>query len=376
MLAATGSTQAAAADQAPATRIPDDLRPGGAYDRFIARLAARDEFSGTVLLSQRGRTVLSRAYGMADKELSVPNRADTIFALASASKPFTALAILQLAQQGKLDFHEPLGAYLDGFPAAIAGTVTVHHLLTHTSGMGDLITNQEFLDKVGTWTSADEVMTELMKIIRKEPLEFTPGTRNRYSNNGYDTLGAVVAAVSGQSFYDYVRENVFAAAGMTRTDFYTRPQWLTDRRIAHPYQLDPSGRRVDVLRAGEGASRMFIGTGGGNAHSTGADLVRFANALQSGKLLNPAYTELFTSPKFPMRPRGAVDPAVRSFVAYGAPAPIVNHHRLFTHGGGAAGESTNWTIYRDLDWCGVVLSNYDQIDLQGIIDRERTLICG
>jgi CubicO group peptidase (beta-lactamase class C family) len=83
-------------------------------------------------------------------------------------------------------------------------------------------------------------MTETMNIIRKVPLEFAPGTRHRYGNNGYDTLGAIVAAVSGQSFYDYVREHVFAAAGMTRTDFYTRPRWLTDRRIAHPYLLDCS----------------------------------------------------------------------------------------------------------------------------------------
>jgi CubicO group peptidase (beta-lactamase class C family) len=368
---AAGTAQA---DAGAPGRIPDDLRPGGAYDRFVAQLAAEDKFSGTILLSHRGRTVLSRAYGMADKELAVPNRADTIFALASASKPFTALAIVQLAQQGRLNFHDTLGTHLDGFPAGIADAVTVHHLLTHTSGMGDLLNNQEFLTKAGTWTSADEVMTELMKIIRKQPLEFTPGTANRYSNSGYETLAAIVAKASGQSFHDYVREHIFAAAGMTRTNFYTRPQWLTDNRIAHPYTLNPSGQRIDALRTGEGVSRMFIGTGGGNAFSTAPDLVRFACALADGKLLNPAYTDMFMSPKFPLRPRGTADPASRSFMAYGAPAPIVNNHRLFTHAGNAAGESTSWTIYRALDWCGVILSNYDQIDLVTIIDRERNPI--
>ncbi|MFF0449941.1 serine hydrolase domain-containing protein [Streptomyces sp. NPDC004609] len=376
VLAVTGSALADTADRVPAGRIPEDLIPGGAYDRFVAQLAAQDRFSGTVLLSHRGRPVLSRAYGMADKERSVPNRTDTIFALASASKPFTALAVLQLAQQGKIDCYGTLGAYLPGFPAAIADTVTVHHLLTHTSGMGDLLNNSEFLEKVGTWTGADEVTTELVKIIQKQPLEFAPGTSNRYSNNGYDTLGAIVAAVSGQSFYEYVRQHIFAPAGMTRSDFYTRPQWLTDERIAHPYTLNPSGQRIDAVRAGEGAARMFIGTGGGNAFSTGSDLVRFAQALQGGQLLNPAYTELFMNAKLPMRPRGAAVPGVRSFMAYGATAPIVNNHQLLTHGGGAAGESTNWTIYRDLNWCGVILSNYDQIDLTAIIDKERTPLCG
>lgn len=360
----------------PNERVPADLRPGGAYDRFVTQLAARDAFSGTVLLSHRGRPVLSRAFGMADKERSVPNRPDTVFALASASKPFTALAVLQLAERGRIDCYGTLGTYLPGFPAGIADTVTVHHLLTHTSGMGDLLGNSEFLEKAGTWTSADEVTTELLKIIQRQPLEFTPGTRHRYSNSGYDTLGAIVAAVSGQSFHAYVRRHVFAPAGMTRSDFYTRPQWLTERRIAHPYALTPSGQRIDAVRAGEGAARMFIGTGGGNAFSTGPDLVRFAQALQDGRLLGPAHTDLFMNAKLPLRPRGTTVPGVRSFMAYGATAPIVNNHRLLTHGGGAAGESTNWTIYRDLNWCGIILSNYDQVDLTTLIDRERTPLCG
>ncbi|QDY80936.1 beta-lactamase family protein [Streptomyces qinzhouensis] len=376
-LTAPGAALAATHDRrAPAGPVPEALLPGGAYDRYIAGLAEQDRFSGTVLLTHRGRPVLSRAYGTADKERSLPNRTDTVFALASASKPFTALAVLQLAQQGKIDFDGTLGTYLPGFPAAIADTVTIHHLLTHTSGMGDLLNNREFLDNAGTWTSADQVTTELMKIIRKQPLEFAPGTANRYSNSGYDTLGAIVAAVSGESFYAYVHRNVFAPAGMTRSGFYTRPQWLTDERIAHPYTLDASGRRIDAVRNGVGAARMFIGTGGGNAFSTGPDLVRFARALQAGRLLNPAYTELYLSPKLPKRSRSAPVPGVRSFISYGGPAPIVNDHRLLTHAGSAAGESTSWTVYRDAEWCGVVLSNYDEIPLEAIIEQERTPIVG
>ncbi|MFF6970564.1 MULTISPECIES: serine hydrolase domain-containing protein [Streptomyces] len=376
-LTGRGTGPAAAHDRrAPAGRIPEELLPGGAYDRFVARLAAEDRFSGTVLLSHRGRPVLSRAYGMADKERSLPNRTDTAFALASASKPFTALAVLQLAQQGRIDLYGTLGTYLPGFPPAIAGTVTVHQLLTHTSGMGDLLDNREFLDHAGTWTSAEEVTTELLKIIRKQPLESAPGTAHRYSNSGYDTLGAIVAAVSGEPLHTYVRRHVFAPAGMTRSDFCTRPQWLTDERIAHPYTLDASGRRIDAVRTGVGAARMFIGTGGGNAFSTGPDLIRFARALLGGRLLDPAWTELFLGAKLPLRPRGAPIPGIRGFMSYGAPSPLVNGHRLFTHGGGAAGESTNWTLYRDLDWCGVVLANYDGIDLAAIIDQERTPLCG
>ncbi|MBC3993501.1 beta-lactamase family protein, partial [Streptomyces sp. AC563] len=109
--------------------IPPDARPGGAYDRYVAKLAAEDKFSGVVLLSHRGRTVLSRSYGMADKEKGVRNHEGVAFNLSSAGKPFGAVAILQLAQQGKLRLSDPVGAHLTGFPTEIAEQVVDGHLL-------------------------------------------------------------------------------------------------------------------------------------------------------------------------------------------------------------------------------------------------------
>ncbi|MGW3350821.1 serine hydrolase domain-containing protein [Nonomuraea rubra] len=363
-------------------QIPPDLRPGGSLDRFIAELAAEDKFSGTVLLAHRGRTVLSRAYGMADKERSIPNRHDTIYALASASKPFTGLAIVQLVQQGKVRLHERLGAYLDGFPREIADHVTVHQLLTHTSGMGDLNDNEEYAAQFSAWTSAAEVMDGTMAIIRRQPLEFAPGTAVRYSNSGCTTLGAIVAKVSGKSFYDYVRDHVFAPAGMSRSGFYTRPQWLTDRRIAHPYLLDSDGNRLDALHQPArlpypNGARLFIGEPGGNGFATAPDLVRFALALERGKLLNAAFTELFTGAKVPGPPQPNADPAVQgSFRAYGAPATLYAGHWIFGHGGGSESATANWNIYRDLGWTTAVLCNYGMVDVGTIIDRERRLIAG
>jgi CubicO group peptidase (beta-lactamase class C family) len=338
---------------------------------------------------------------MADKENSVRNTEDTIFALASASKPFTGLAILQLAQQGRLQLWEKLGTYLTGFPADVADHVTIHQLLTHTSGMGDLNTDTEYLNAVPTWGSADEVVAETLDFIRRAPLHFTPGTSTQYSSNGYDVLGSIVEKVSGQSFFDYVRERVFVPAGMTRTDFYTRPQWLSDKRMAQPYGLNEDGERVNALREPDklgdfpNAATRFIGTSAGNGFSTAPDLVRFAEALQTNKLLNPAFTELYWSAKSPNpplsqnpggggnRPPSAPTPdgthtaAVGgSFHAYGAPVALYNNRWLFGHGGGAAGESTNWTIYRDMDWTTVVLANHDGFDLQTLIDLERRLIAG
>jgi len=141
--------------------------------------------------------VLSRTYGMADKEQSIPNRPDTIFALGSITKIFTGIAIGQLVQQGKVAYHEKLSAYLTGFPAAIGDTVTVHQLLTHTSGLADVARDSG--DVLRSWTSEAEVTRELLKLVQAAPLLFPPGTGYTYSNNGYITLAYIVAAVSGHA---------------------------------------------------------------------------------------------------------------------------------------------------------------------------------
>ncbi|GAA3115787.1 serine hydrolase domain-containing protein [Nonomuraea salmonea] len=115
--------------------LPPDTLPGGAYDRYVAKLAAAGKFSGVVLLSHKGRTVLSRSYGMADKEKGIANSERIAFSLSSAGKPFQAVAILQLAQQGKLKLSDTVGTYLKGFAKDVAEQVTVHHLLANISGL-------------------------------------------------------------------------------------------------------------------------------------------------------------------------------------------------------------------------------------------------
>ncbi|WUI00271.1 beta-lactamase family protein [Spirillospora sp. NBC_00431] len=361
-------------------------RPGGAYDRFLKRLADRDEFSGTVLVAHRGRPVLARAYGMADKERSVPNGADTIYNLASTAKTFTGLAVVQLARKGAIQFYEPLGTYLDGYPDEVAKHVTVHQLLTHTSGLANHILPGEGDDKRVT-NSVEEEMRLRNEGHRKAKPMFTPGTQHSYSSVGFSILGELVATVSKEkSFHKYVADNIFAPAKMTSTAYYTRPDWLNNKRIAHPYIYQEDGSRVDgvrnldagaVLNGGNGtnAARAFIGSGGGGAFSTAPDLVRFSFALESGRLAGRAYSELFMDPKFPRTPRGDADAKTATFAGYGPVASISHDQRLVGHGGGIAGGNTNWTIYRDSDWIGVILCNYD-LDVGAIIAEERKAVLG
>ncbi|NKE61179.1 beta-lactamase family protein, partial [Lentzea sp. PSKA42] len=353
---------AAARSAAP----PKDLRPGGAYDRFVAEQAAQDKFSGTVLVAHRGRPVLIRAHGMASKEHGTPNRPDTVFWLASITKCFTAIALSQLVQQGKIAFHDTLGTHLAGFPAEIANTVTLHHLLTHTSGIGRPAVGNGSPPGLG-WNSFDEAMDGTLALVRQTPLRFAPGTRYEYSNDGFFVLGAIIARVSGQPYFDYVREHIFAPAGMSRTNFHSRPEVLANHAIARPYWTQPSGR-ADF--AASPYAPFTTGPAGG-AYSTVTDLLAFARALTAGTLLNPAFTQLITSGKVALPP--AQPPSQTQFYGYGHLEAVVNNQRIVGHSGGAPGAATRLDIHPDRNWISIVLSNYDTT-INPVVDLSRQLI--
>ncbi|MEV0390913.1 serine hydrolase domain-containing protein [Nonomuraea sp. NPDC050643] len=392
LVAAPGTAEANTAASAGSGRIPQDLRPGGAFDRYLKELADKDQFSGTVTIAHRGRHILARAYGWADKENKVPNKIDTMYALASTSKLFTGLAVVQLVQRGKLKFYDLVSKHLDGLPAQMAQSITVHHLLTHTSGLGDARRPGEKPPPEKIYNSYEEQMAAFWANLRTFELEFTPGTRKAYSSMGYNLLGELVARVSGMSFQDYTRQNIFLPAGMKDSAYYTRRQWLADKRIAHPYMYQKDGTRVDAVRnldkgsvygdAGQdsNSARGWMGTGGGNGFSTAPDLVRFAAALQAGKLASRPYTELYVNGKISAKPlkEDTSGSSLRgeTFQAYGPVAPTFNNQRIITHGGGAGGISTSWSLYLDTDWTAIILSNYDLQSIEPIIDLERRLITG
>ncbi|MGN9844532.1 serine hydrolase domain-containing protein [Nonomuraea sp. H19] len=392
LLAARGTAEANADVSSGSGRIPKDLRPGGSFDRYVKELADKDEFSGTVVIAYRGRHVLARAYGWADKESKVPNKIDTVYALASTSKSFTGLAVVQLVQQGKLKFYDLVSKYLDGLPTGMAERITVHHLLTHTSGLGDARRPGEKPPPEKIHNSYEEQMADFWANLKTFELEFAPGAKKAYSSMGYTLLGELVAKVSGKSFQDYVRQNIFLPAGMEDSAYYNRRQWLADERIAHPYMYQKDGTRVDAVRnldkgsvygdAGQGSNsaRGWMGTGGGNGFSSAPDLVRFAVALQGGKLTARPYTELYVNGKISAKPlrEDTSGSSLRgeTFQAYGPVAATYNNQRIITHGGGAGGISTSWSVYLDMDWTAVILSNYDLQSIEPIIALERRLITG
>lgn len=178
--ASLGAARPGHADPVPAGGdIPPDTRPGGAYDRYLARLAAEDRFSGVVMLSHKGRTVLSRSYGMADKEKGIRNHEGVAVNLSSGIQPFLSVAVLQLAQQGKVGLADTVGAHLTGFARDIAEQVTIHHLLTTTSGL-----NAPELDLQRVFHSKEEVHEFNRQWTRQAELAAPPGTDNQAHTNG------------------------------------------------------------------------------------------------------------------------------------------------------------------------------------------------
>ncbi|WP_301175363.1 serine hydrolase domain-containing protein [Actinomadura geliboluensis] len=351
--------------------IPPDTRPGGAYDRYIAKLAAEDRFSGVVLLSQRGRTVLSRSYGMADKEKGIRNHEGVAFN--QYGGPFVSLSIVQLAQRGKVKLWDTVGTYLTGFAKEIAEQVRVHHLLVGTSGL-----SFPERDYQRIFHSTEEQREYDQQYARQATLVAAPGAGSEKPGWGSEVVVQIVEAVSGMTFWDYVRKNIFERCGMTGSGYYTRPQWLADEHIARSYMKQADGSRVDAVRnldkdsphpgmAGMNNARNFVPDGG---FVTAPDMVRFAEALYDGTVLDPPWADVYTSVKAPNF-RGSP-----GFATYGPTAHIVEGRWELGRGGLHPGSSTYYSIYPDSGWVGVILSNYDDIPLQEITGRQTQAIAG
>ena len=235
--------------------------------------ARADRFSGVVHLVSKGQVVFSRAVGFADRRHRVPNRVDTRFNLGSINKTFTRLAIEQLAEQGKLSLDDPVSKHLPEMPAEVARRITIRQVIDHRSGLGDFFGDAyDAADKGRFRDNAD-----FLPLFRDQPLDFEPGSRQSYSNAGYVVLGLIVEKVSGQPYHDYVREHIFAPAGMKDTDSY--PADLPIENVAMGYTRESGPELRENIY-----SRPARGSSAGGGYSTAEDLVRYAKALRDGKL--------------------------------------------------------------------------------------------
>jgi len=311
-----------------------------ALRKKMDEVAAADRFSGAVLLAKNGKTLFAEAYGLGDREKKTPNTLKTRFRIGSMNKMFTAVATLQLVQSGKLDLKAPFGNYLTDYPNKdVASKVTIEQLLSHTGGTGDIFGPDFDKNRLELKTLQDYV-----KLYGTRALGHEPGARWQYSNYGFLLLGVLIEKVSGQSYYDYVRDHIFKPAGMTGTASDPEDQIVADRSIGYTRFDSPSLRpNTDTL--------PYRGTSAGGGYSTVEDLFKFATALQTHKLLNAQYTEMLTT--------GKTETPGGGKYAYGFQDAMISGTRCFGHGGGAPGMNGELKICPGPGYVIAVLSNLD-----------------
>jgi CubicO group peptidase (beta-lactamase class C family) len=244
----------------------------------LDRRAGDDRFSGVVLVARNGVPQFERAVGMAERGHGVPVRIDTKFNLGSINKIFTELVLRQLQAEGRLALDDRLSRHLPDLPSReIASQITLQQMLEHRSGLGDFF--GERFD--ATNPTAIRALADYLPFIVGRPPEFAPGTSQRYSNAGYLLLGLVIEKVTGQSYYDAVRERVFVPAGMVDTASYAGDEIVPN--LASGYTRGGPGVAAGALR-----SNVYLrpgrGSSAGGGYSTAPDLLRFEQALRKGTI--------------------------------------------------------------------------------------------
>ena len=321
---------------------------------YFDSLATENKLSGAVLVAKDGVTIASKAAGIANKATGAPIALNTKFNLGSMNKMFTAVAIAQLAQAGRLSFTDTISKHLPDYPnKEVADKVTIHQLLTHTSGMG-LYWNEKFRTQREKLTT----VAAHLPLFASDPLSFPPGEKFQYSNSGYMVLGAIIEKVSGQDYYSYVAEHIYKPAGMSDTGFYEPGKETPSVAIGYT-RMGPDGKPLEEVQDNTNIREVKGGPAGGG-YSTAGDLVKFHMALRSYKLLNEEYTKLVTTGKV-----DAGGPMGR--YGYGFGDKIFGGKHIVGHNGGSAGISANFEMYPELGYTAVLLMNADPPAMMPVI---------
>ena len=311
-------------------------------DATIKNFKKDAEFSGAVLIGQNGKIVFQKAYGYANREWNIPNTTQTKFRIASLTKQFTAAAILILHDRGKLKVTDPISRYLPDLPAEWQ-RVTIHQLLTHTSGLPEYTSPPE-IEKTLNLTGATP--QQLIDLVRQQPMLFSPGTKFHYCNTGYLLLGMIIEKVSGLDYGAFLNRNIFVPLQLNNTGYDSRANILPER--ASGYWM----RNGRVENAGY--VDVSIPYAAGGLYSTVSDLFRWNEALATGRLLSVESQRAMFTP-YPE--------AVLSGMHYGYGVVITERlgQPRYYHGGGIQGFATAIERYPKSNVCVVVLSNEEEV---------------
>ena len=307
---------------------------------LLDKLIAKGAFSGAFLLAKGDQVLLTEAGGEASKAFHVLNNIDTKFNLGSMNKMFTSTAVIRLVEQGKLALDDPISRYINEswLPKSVTDKITIRHLLTHSSGLGSYF--NETYDR-----SSRELFRKLddyKPLIKDERPAFEPGSRFQYSNTGMFLLGVVIEKVTGQDYFDDIRQVIYKPAGMTNSDSYEMDVPVENLAIGYsPDPKSPAGWRNNLYK------HVIKGGPAGGGFSTVKDLHKFALALLAGKYVSPAGLKIMWTDH------------LKANYGFGFGVNQGSAGKVVGHGGGFSGINSNLDIYLDSGYIVVVMSNID-----------------
>ena len=254
-------------------------------DDLLSTYYEYDQFNGSVLVAEKGKVILKKGFGMANREWNVPNQSDTKHRLGSITKQFTAMLVMQMIEEDKLDLHLPISTYLPDYPKKVANKVTIHHLLEHSSGIPSFTSFREFYAK----NSRDHFSPgQFVKVFADSTLQFDPGQMFKYSNSGYFLLGHIIEKVSGKPYEQMLHKYIFSPLGMKNTG-YDNHRDIVKNRASGYEQKGFSYVNANYLD-------MSIPYAAGALYSTVEDLFIWDRALSSEELVSKATKELIFKP--------------------------------------------------------------------------------
>jgi CubicO group peptidase (beta-lactamase class C family) len=311
-------------------------------EQIIQSFVASKQFMGTVLVASEDEIILDKGYGFADLEWGIPNSSKTKFRLGSLTKQFTAAAILLLGERGQLDVRDSVMKFVPEAPSEW-NAITLFHLLTHTSGIPNFTAFADY----ASLKHLPATPEQLVERFRDKPLEFQPGEKWSYSNSGYVLLGHLIERICGQSYAQFVEQNLFKPLSMVHSGYDSNSAIIQNR--ASGYVPDPSGPlNAEYIH-------MTIPLSAGGLYSTTWDLLRWERALFSGKVLSSVALEQMITP-------------FKDAYAFGLRVRNENGQEVIEHGGGIEGFNAMLAYYPKSKLTVIVLGNVSGSAPQEIAD--------
>lgn len=321
-------------------------------DQKVDSYLREKNFQGSVLIAKEGKVLFSKGYGFANAEHKIPNTTNTVFRLGSITKQFTAVAILQLQEQGRVNVNDSISKYFPEYPQG--DKITIHHLLTHSAGIAEITD----FPNLSTIQRQPSTPTQVMAYFKDSPLEFQPGKDCKYSNSGYIVLGAIIEAATNAPYEKYVQDHFFTPLRMKST-YLDRNQSLIPNRAAG-YGIDGNGAVVNAEFI-----EMSFPHGAGAMASTVLDLYLWDRALKGDKLLSKESKEqLFCVQAC----------SEKNQIAYGYGFFIDQSRHTVGHKGGIEGFRAALYRHLDNDMTIIILSNQERTQAALIEQELSTLI--